>query len=285
MSDPRLTPARPDLAAEHLAGTVAAARYARPEPMIVSAPVLDLTCRADRNAPLDTQLLAGEVFAVYEIDPETGLAWGQCETDGYVGYVSVAGIEAADGPADCVVTALATHIYPEPTFKSRPLEALPMGARFAARAEATGFLEVATGGYVTQQHVAPAGRFAKDPVAVAARYLGLPYLWGGRSAFGLDCSALVQLSYAACGIALPRDSDLQETACAQRHGPPERGDLVFWDGHVGLMEDRATLLHANAHHMAVAREPLAEAARRIAANGGGEITNICRPPDLHAQTA
>ncbi|MEM9432225.1 MAG: NlpC/P60 family protein [Pseudomonadota bacterium] len=270
--DPRITAARPDLAARALEGAVLAERFVDGTPMVVTAPVLDLTRSPDRGVALDTQLLSGEVFTVYEYDGDTGLAWGQSETDGYVGYVSVAGLETADGPVDHVVSALATHIYPEPALKTRPLEALPMGAAFRAGPVSDGFVEVAGGGFVPAQHVARKSAFASDPVEVAERFIGVPYLWGGRSAFGLDCSALVQLAFAACGTALPRDSDQQDGAIAAIAGPLQRGDLVFWSGHVGIMADGESLVHANAHHMSVVKEPLAEAEARIAAQGEGPVT-------------
>ncbi len=270
--DPRLTPARPDLAARSLEGKVTAERYAEGRPFTVSAPVLDLTIEADRNAGLATQLLAGETFTVYEEDDQTGLAWGQSVTDGYVGYVSLAGLDEGEIDADCQIIALATHIYPEPSIKTRPLEGLPMGARFRSAGTAEGFVELASGGFVPIQHIGALTPFSDDPADVARCYLGTPYLWGGRSAWGLDCSALVQLAFAAAGKAIPRDTDMQAELGVPVNGDLTRGDLVFWDGHVGIMEDAEFLLHANGHHMAVVSEPLGPAAERIAAEGYGPIT-------------
>lgn len=269
--DPRLTPARPDLAAAHLRGQVETPHFAEGQKMTVSAPVLDLTAQPARTAGLASQLLLGETFTVYDDDPETGLAWGQSETDGYVGYVSRTGLRQHEDPTS-QVTALVTHLYPEPNLKTRPLEAMSQCSRLTTTGTDGDFVAVAGGGYCPVQHVGDLQPFASDPVAVAEGFEGLPYLWGGRSAFGLDCSALVQLSHAATGVSLPRDSDMLAGVGAEVDGPLQRGDLICWKGHIGMMVDAETLLHANAAHMAVAREPLAEVITRIRTNGYGEVT-------------
>ncbi len=261
--DPRLVPARPDLAAAHLKGSVAAERFTEGRSLTVAAPVLDMTSTPDRDAGLSNQLLMGERFLAYEEDAEAGLAWGQAEADGYVGYVSLAGLEADAPEPDMHVTVLSTYIYPEPNMKTRPLEALPMLARVATVGHEAGFVALASGGYCPAQHLAPIGPLAGDFVGVAEQMLGRPYLWGGRSAEGVDCSGFVQLALAAVGRMILRDADLQQSAGVELNEPLARGDLVFWDGHVGIMQDDETLLHANAHHMAVASEPLADAEARI----------------------
>jgi cell wall-associated NlpC family hydrolase len=266
----RLVPARGDIAARCLKGQVAARRYADPRVTLVAAPLLDLTLEPDPQAERATQLLRGEVFHVYA--EEGGLAWGQAATDGYVGYVAAAGL-APVRRVDAVVFALSSHLYPAPDIKQRPLMALPFLASLAAAGPAAdGFVPIDGGGFVPAAHLAAA---PGDAVAQAERFLGTPYLWGGRSAAGIDCSALVQLALAAAGSEAPRDSDMQAALLGEpvpEDAPLLRGDLVFWKGHVGLMMDVGTLVHANAHHMAVAREPLALAAARIAAAGGGSIT-------------
>jgi cell wall-associated NlpC family hydrolase len=279
----RLLPARPDLAARHLEGRSGARSFVEGVRRSVTAPLLDMTATPDADAERATQLLHGEGFAVY--DEKDGLAWGQALGDGYVGWVAAAGL----GPpvaGDARVTALAAHLYPVPDIKRRPDAALPFLARLdldeTAEAPA-GFAAVRGGGYVCRAHLAPQGG---DAVDHAARFLGVPYLWGGRSAAGLDCSALVQLALAATGVAAPRDSDMQAAligAAVPEGAPLRRGDLVFWRGHVGLVADKGLLVHANAHHMAVVREPLAEAEARIAEAGGGPVTGrrrLC--PGSHA---
>ena len=266
MADPRRTLARPDLAADWLTGDVEATRFAAPEPYSVTAPVLNLRASPDA-AGLATQLLHGETFNV--LAKKDGLAWGQSDSDGYVGYVAADGL----GPVVAVnatVTALAAPVYPAANFKTVPERLLPWQSQVAISGE--GAFRATDTGHLCAQHLAD---MPGDWVDQAARLMGVPYLWGGRSSFGLDCSALVQLALRSVGRDAPRDSDMQEAELGTVLGSAEdlrRGDLVFWTGHVGIMEDRGLLLHANVHHMCVAREPFAAAMARIEANGGGQVT-------------
>ena len=237
--------------------------------------MLDLRLDPDPEAERATQLLLGERFMVYETRPD-GLAWGQCATDGYVGYVAAAalGPDRADGRR---VGALWSHRYAAPSVRAPVLGELPFLADVEAAADAGGFARLGDGGFAPAAHLAaPEG----DAAAQAARFLGAPYLWGGRSARGLDCSALVQLAHLAVGAPAPRDSDMQAALLGEElpdDAPLRRGDLIFWRGHVGILLDAETLLHANAHHMAVTAEPLSEAVARIAASGGGPPTMRRRP--------
>jgi hypothetical protein len=271
----RLVPARPDLAAEELRGRVAAERFAPGRPMRVAACLLDMRASPDPGAERSTQLLHGERFTVYEMRPD-GLAWGQAALDGYVGYVSATGLGPA-GDSGRRITALWSQIYPRPKIRARAETELPFLAEVSGKEAADGFVGLREGGYVPRPHLEPV---AGDFVAQAERFLGVPYLWGGRSARGIDCSALVQLALIARGVPAPRDSDMQAAMVGSLLEPdatPRRGDLVFWKGHVGILRDEATLLHANAHHMAVASEPLETAVTRIAAAGGGPVTARRRP--------
>jgi hypothetical protein len=236
----------------------------------VTAALLDLRLDPGDGAGLATQLLFGEAFTVYEWRSD-GLAWGQAEADGYVGFVAADGL-GPDRPPGRVLSALASHRYSAPSVKAPALAGLPFLSDLDVSGEAQGFLELTDGGFVPAQHVAP---ITGDFVAQAARFVGAPYLWGGRSSQGLDCSALIQLALLAKHVAAPRDSDMQAELLGDlldKNAPPRRGDLVFWKGHVGVLADAATLLHANAHHMAVAVEPLAEAVARIERSGGGPVT-------------
>lgn len=280
--DRRLTPARPDLAAARLRGQVRAARFAEPIAMTVTAPVADMRPAPDPAARLDTQLLHGEAVAAYEIGDDW--VWAQAETDGYVGYLPRAALTlGATAPSHRVIAA-AAHIYAEPDIKAAVLARLPGSALLAVAEQVGGrgtsntMARLATGGYVPSGQIRPIDSPAADWVAVAEGMMGVPYLWGGRSGDGLDCSSLLQLALAAAGHAFPRDSDMQAAAAPvlSADTPLRRGDLVFWRGHVGVMLDAQTLLHANAFAMQVAAEPLAAAAPRIAAAGDGPITQHAR---------
>ncbi|MEM6678864.1 MAG: NlpC/P60 family protein [Pseudomonadota bacterium] len=304
--DPRLTLARADLAARWLEGQVDAAHFVDPEPMVITVPRAGLRPRPDPAARLDSELLFGE--RVHCVEATAAWLWVQNESDGYVGYIPAASATAA--PADAPAIAEPSHqvairaalLLPEPDIKAEAIR-LPWPATVAVVDTLPGrgtrglFAELATGGFVPMAQLMPlAARQARDWVADAEALLGTPYLWGGRSGDGLDCSALVQLALAVSGHAVPRDSDMQ-AALADQPGvarlvsdaPLIRGDLVFWRGHVGIMQDATRLLHANAHHMAVASEPLAVARARIAAaftaenastgaagTGEGEILSILR---------
>lgn len=266
--DPRLTPARPDLASAALKGQVEAARYVEGDLRRVAVPVAPLRRRPASDAPLETQALFGETVRVFEDDPE-GWSWVQLEADRYVGYLPTEALAAQGAAPTHTVRALRTFLFPGPDIKLPPREALVLGSKVAVR-EVRGGFAVTPDGFLPIVHLAEPAEREGDFVAVAARFLGVPYLWGGRSSLGLDCSGLVQTALAATGVAAPRDSDMQEAALGEAlplDAEPRRGDLLFWPGHVGIVEAADTLLHANAFHMAVAREPLAEALARIAAAG------------------
>jgi cell wall-associated NlpC family hydrolase len=278
--DKRLTPARPDIAAASLAGQVEARRFVAGTPMRVVEPAAPLRHAPRPDAALDSEALAGECFTVY--DEDEGWAWGQLEGDGYVGYMPRSALGPAGSPATHRVAALRTFLYPGPSIKLPPLGALSLNAGVAIMRSEGDFAITEAGGAIFAAHLVAHDAAARDFVAVAERFLGVAYLWGGKTSLGLDCSALVQLSLGACAVACPRDSDMQEASLGialpfdGRLGGLRRGDLVFWRGHVGIMRDGATLLHANGHAMAVTSEPLDDAVLRIATKGGGGITAIKR---------
>ena len=278
--DPRVTPARADLAAKELEGKVAAARYLAGQLYEVIEPQAPLRGEPSHDAPLLTEALKGERVTIYEKNDE-GWAWGQLAADGYVGWLSANALAPPGAPPTHKVVALRTLVFPGPSIKLAPLEALPLGARVAVARREERMAVTQSGGYLPAVHLAPIDVYETDFVAVAERFLGVPYLWGGKTVLGLDCSGLVQIALAACGVSCPRDSDMQEealgspVAAATDRSDLQHGDLVFWTGHVAIVRDRANFLHANAFHMAVAIEPIGDAIARIR-GAGGEITSVRR---------
>jgi cell wall-associated NlpC family hydrolase len=278
--DPRITPARPDLAAKQLAGVVEAQRFVDGNAYEISAAQAPLREQPSHEAGLQTEALKGERITVYDIGQD-GWAWGQLAGDGYVGYLPASALSAPGAPPTHKVTALRTFVFPGPSIKLPPAETLSFASRLAiARTDET-FAITAAGGHVPLVHLAPVETMEDDFVGVAERFLRTPYLWGGKTSLGLDCSGLVQLALGACGVACPRDTDMQEKALGGALAlPPQldqlrRGDLVFWKGHVAIVRDEATLVHANANRMAVAYEPTAQAIERIRAESG-EVTSVRR---------
>jgi cell wall-associated NlpC family hydrolase len=272
--DRRLTPARPDLAAARLRGTIDAPRYVEGRAMQVVEASAPLRRAPAADAPLDTEALFGETLSVF--DESEGWAWVQLDRDRYVGYLPRATLGL---PSDAThrVAALRTHVYPGPSIKLPPLMALSLGARLTIARREGDFAVTADGRFLWARHLATVDSVEPDFVAVAETFLHAPYLWGGRTSEGIDCSGLIQAALTAAGVAAPRDSDLIESSLGETISTAHaRGDLVFWKGHVGVMRDAETMLHANGWHMAVVSEPLAEARARIAANGGGSVTSVKR---------
>src|SRR4029077_1938296 len=235
-----------------------------------------------QDAELLTEALKGERVTIYDISQD-GWAWGQLGGDGYVGFVPASALGAPGHPPTHKVTALRTFMFPGPSIKLPPMETLSFGSRLAVVPTGAPFAITEGGGYVPLVHVASVAAIETDFVTVAERFLRTPYLWGGKSSLGIDCSGLVQLALSACGIASPRDTDMQEKALgAARPLPPDlaqlrRGDLMFWKGHVAIVRDETTLLHASGTRMAVVYEPTAPAIERIRADSG-EVRSVRRLP-------
>ncbi|MCA0277053.1 MAG: NlpC/P60 family protein [Proteobacteria bacterium] len=282
--DSRLHAFRPDLADARLEGQVAAQRFVAGRPARITASVADVRKAARPDSGLNTQLLHGDDVLVF--DEAEGFAWLQAERDGYVGYVSSADLAPRTFEPTHLVTALRTFVYPGPDMKFPRSGQLSIGSRVAvtgfAETRGTSYGILPSGEAIVLQHLAPLGTTADDFVAVAERLIDTPYLWGGFSAFGIDCSGLVQLSMRMAGNNVLRDSDMQEASLGTPvdAGPDfsrlERGDLVFWKGHVAIMTDTENMIHANGHTMTVAREGLRAAIDRIGYLYGGP-TGFRRP--------
>jgi len=284
--DPRRNVFRQDLAAQSLYGRINAPRYAIGDARQVIRAAVALRARPHAAAGFETEALFGELAAVYE--DKDGWAWLQLERDRYVGYAPSDAFSADVRKPTHKIKSLGAFVYPRPDIKTPPVMHLSINAGLVVAEADDKFYKLANGGFVAARHVADIGRHARDFVEVAEWFIGAPYLWGGRTRIAIDCSGLVQVSLEAAGIACPRDSDMQEAELGERIPIAQgldnlqRGDLVFWKSHVGVMTDGVMMVHANIHHMSVAAETLPEAASRIRRAGGGEIVAIKRLPGLCA---
>ncbi|AWN34965.1 C40 family peptidase [Methylobacterium radiodurans] len=277
--DPRLTPARPDLADIVLEGRVKARRFVAGDARRVVVPSAPLRRAPSMESGIDTEAVLGDAVQVYEV--RDGFTWVQLVHDGYVGYLTADSLGPADPAPTHRVAALRTFLYPAPDLKRPPRAHLGLGAALAVTGTEGDYLRVADG-YVFAGHCRPIHEVEPDFAGTAERLVGAPYLWGGRTTLGLDCSGLVQLCLELAGRTCPRDADQQERALGEALpndlADLRRGDLVFWRGHVGMMLDGTRLIHANGHHMAVAVEPLQTAVARILEKSYGPVTSVRRLP-------
>lgn len=276
--DPRLHAYRSDLADAALEGRVEAARFVAPRLMQVVEPVISVHKAPRFDAMQLTQALLGETVKLFH--EEEGWAFVQLGRDGYVGYVNGNALAPqVEEPTHRIAVPL-TFMYPDASLKTQPAVLLPLNAQVRVVEESGAYARLSNGRFIFTAHLKPADTAEADFVAVAEMFRHVPYYWGGKSALGLDCSGLVQVALEACGVAALRDSDMQEETLGQNLLVNDldhlrRGDLVFWNGHVGIMTDERTLLHANGHHMMVAAEPLKDAVDRIAARYGA-VTSLRR---------
>ncbi|MGI9405432.1 MAG: C40 family peptidase [Hyphomicrobiaceae bacterium] len=280
--DPRLHAFRPDLADATLSGQVTADRYTDGQnaQLIRTAP---LRTSPAPDAMLMTEGIGGEMVQVFDV--VDGWAWIQLHRDGYVGYAPADALAQSFAFTSHFITAPTALVFPQPDLKQPPIARVFLGTEVSLKGTQGDYVELMNGGFVHGRTVSPLGRFADDFVSVAERFIGVPYLWGGKTAAGLDCSGLVQIACQAADLPCPRDSDMQMSSVGQSLGasPPGpaslmRGDLLFWTGHVAILTDKDTLLHANAYHMEVVREPLMPAVERIAADTG-PVTDVRRHMD------
>lgn len=276
--DPRRNAYRPDLADARLKGLVEAERFAAARPMQVIEPLIGVHKAPRYEAMQLTQALMGETLKVFA--ENEGWAWAQLERDGYVGYVNANALSANVLVPTHRVAVPSTFLYPAPNLKSQPALLLTMNAQVTVTGGDEKFARLANGRFVFTRHLKPVDTYETDFVAVAAMFQHVPYYWGGKSVQGLDCSGLVQLALEAAGIAALRDSDMQEETLGARLMINDldglaRGDLVFWNGHAGIMMDATTLLHANGFHMMAVAEPLQDAVARIAMSYG-QVTSVRR---------
>src|SRR5262245_47571052 len=274
--DPRITPARPGLAASQLAGKVEATRFVDGQVREIADASAPVRRSPSPDAQLDTEALKGERVTIYDSNEE-GWSWGQLAADGYVGYMPTSALREPGPPPTHRVAVPRTLVFPGPSIKLPPLEGLSFGCRLAVKRIEGALAVTDSNGFVPACHLVPVDSSEPDFVAVAEQFLGVPYLWGGKSSLGLDCSGLVQIALTASGVASPRDSDMQERALggAVPLSDLQRGDLVFWKDHVAIARDATTFIHANAFHMAVAFEPVREAIARIAVTGSA-VTSVRR---------
>jgi Bacterial dipeptidyl-peptidase Sh3 domain/NlpC/P60 family len=275
MDDPRLTPARGDLAAKHLEGKVFAERYVAGETFEIVEAIAPVREKPSPEAMLLTEALRGERVTIYDRNDE-GWAWGQLAGDDYVGWLPDRALASPAAEPTHRISALRTFAFPGPSIKLPPVETLVLGARITVVHEEHSFAVTRDGHFVPKRHVTILGQAEPDFVAVAERFVGTPYLWGGKGSLGIDCSGLVQVSLNAAGFACPRDSDMQgrllDPAAWERL---QRGDLMFWKGHVAIARDTETIFHANAFHMAAVIEDRREAIARIR-GAGGELVAVRR---------
>ena len=279
MHDSRLTPARGDIAAKYLEGKVQADRFVEGEAMEVYEAIAAVREQPSGDAALATQALLGERVTIYDRNGE-GWAWGQLNGDGYVGWLPDTSLGEPTAAPTHQVTAIRTFAFPGPSIKLPPIETLAMGSALTIVRNNDVFAVTPEGWHIPKRHLGGLGPHTSDFVDVAERFVGTPYLWGGKSSLGIDCSGLVQIALTAAGIGCPRDSDMQQDGLGRLLDPTEskalkRGDLLFWRGHVAIARDAQTIVHANAFHMATVIESTTDAIARIK-HAGSELVAIKR---------
>ncbi len=265
MLDKRLNAYRDDLADIRLKGQVESQAFREGHLMQMRGPITTLHRAPAFDAAQDTQVLMGEIMRVFDV--VDGWAWVQLQCDSYVGYLRHESLNAELHVSTHKIAVPSTLLFTKPSIKTQPVQFLPMNAEITVVNLQDDFVELITGGFIFAKHVKPVAENYSDFVAVAEQFLHTPYYWGGKSYHGQDCSGLVQTALQACGLRAPRDADLQEAELGVQLQINDldglrRGDLLFWKGHVGIMQNDKSLLHANGHHMQVTSEPLKDVISR-----------------------
>jgi len=275
--DRRRHPIRDDLAAAYLSGRTDVPRFAEPRRGVVVRETTSIHARADAQSMQTSELLFGEPVDIYE--SKDGWAWCQGVLDGYVGYVDLAALGDAKDTATHMVSARLSHLFPTSSIKEPPLARVTLGARLTIAAVSGKFARLTDGRFIIASHIRPLGAVEAAPLDVALRSLGAPYLWGGRSSLGLDCSGLLQVAHQACGHLPPRDSDMLSQELGEARAVPpgpeglQRNDCVFFPGHCMIADGAGGLVHANATHMMVTHEPATAVFARTR-GGWGAVTDI-----------
>lgn len=286
--DPTLHPYRPDLAAASLKGRVEAPRFVEGVRRQARRGIVPVRATPGETGPQTTELLYGEVFTVFE--EADGWCWGQSETDGYVGYAREEGFAGTVVPPTHRVAALRAFIYPKPDMKTPPAKAVSLGALIAVAGADGRYLQLvedgAPAGWIHEATIRPFAARDADAAATALRFLGVPYLWGGRSSLGIDCSGLMQIALAQAGVSIDRDTRIQVRTAGSLAGESaetglKRGDLIFFPGHVGMMLDAEAMVHATAHVMAVTVEPMRDVAMRTLKSDGRGVVAVRRIEGLY----
>lgn len=267
--DRRLTPANDRVALASLRGVIEAPLYAEGTPAQLAVPLADL--RKAPDGPRERQVLMGDALTV--IERHQAWAFVQAAKDGYCGYLPETALAAVEPVTHWVATP-GTHLYAGPKVQAQDLGALSLGCRLTVIGQDGSFAQTPQG-YVPACHLRALGDWHDDPVTVAQSLLATPYLWGGNSRAGIDCSGLTQVAHLACGIVCPADSDQQQSMGhpLPEDAPLQRGDLLFWKGHVALVAAPDLMIHATGHAMAVVFEPIRTGMARIIAQSGGPITH------------
>jgi cell wall-associated NlpC family hydrolase len=275
--DRRRHPFRPDLAASYLEHRVKAGRYVQPRRLTIATETASIRAKPDAGSMQTSELLAGEPVDVYE--SLKGWSWCQGVLDGYTGYVGDTELQPTAATATHIVCARLSHLFPKPSIKLPPAGRLTLGARINIVAASGKFAELADGRHIIASHIRPLGEPERDPLDVALRFMCAPYLWGGRSTLGLDCSGLVQVAHQACGLLPPRDSDMLSAELGEAVDVPagpdglKRNDVVFFPGHCMIADGDGGLVHANATHMMVTHEP-ADTVFQRTRGGWGSVNSV-----------